>query len=530
MAQVSSHNTLSAAWAKQQNRRFTKQRANKIARNAVTSMDIMSAARDISTMRTYTDTYGIAIPKVGEITNQRHSGRCWMFASYNVARQETMKFLDVDTFEFSQAYGMFYDKLEKANATLEYIISTRDKDLESREVEYLLDGVAADGGYFFYAMNLIRKWGVVPKEAMPETACSENSEQMDNQLARLLHKDIFELRTQAEKGASVETLHALKDEMLKEVYTFLCICLGNPPESFDLHIEVGSKCKADASKIHTVLPEPQDDEKDDSQKSKAKGKGKAKDEDEEKDHKDRVTVLYDTNLTPQEFTEKYVPFKPDEYIQLTSIPSSKFEYNKVYHVQFDDSVLGGFAARFLNVEPEVLEQAAINALKDGRPVSMACDVCQQFPRYIDDFKYILATDTVDMNGLFGIDFDMSRPSMVDTHETGLTHAMTFQGVQLDKKGKPQAWRIENSWGKDAGKDGYLIMSADWFRLYGGEIDIARKYLSSQLLDIWDNGVDIEVMPWSNMGRALNLRKKQGYSKNGALASVIVLAALTTVTV
>ena len=98
---------------------------------------------------------------------------------------------------------------------------------------------------------------------------------------------------------------------------------------------------------------------------------------------------------------------------------------------------------------------------------------------------------------------MDRASMIDTHETCLTHAMVFQGVQLDEKGEPKAWRIENSWGKDAGKDGYLIMSADWYRLYGGEVDVKRSYLSPELLKIWDEGEDIEVMPWENMGRTLN---------------------------
>ena len=137
---------------------------------------------------------------------------------------------------------------------------------------------------------------------------------------------------------------------------------------------------------------------------------------------------------------------------------------------------------------------------------MACDVMQEFPRRIQDFNYVLSTDTVDFNGLFGVDFDMDRTSMIDHYETYLTHAMTFQGVELDKDGKAKQWRIENSWGKDAGKDGYLIMSANWFRLYGGESDVRREYVSKELLELWDDeSKDVEVELWSGMGRALGGR-------------------------
>ena len=506
--------SLNFEWAQKQNDAFITKRANKIARNAVTSMDVMPAARDITTMRSYHDTYGITIPKTGDVTNQRQSGRCWMFAAFNVVRQTIMKKLDVDSFEFSQAYGMFFDKLEKSNASLSYIIDTRDKSLDSRTVSYLIDSVAEDGGYFFFAMNLVHKWGVVPKSAMPETACSRNSSQMDTQLARLLRKDIYRLRKLSDEGASLEELVAAKDEMMSDVYTLLCICLGNPPQHFDLVLEVGKDCDCDKSYLHEIVPS--EDKHDEAEKAEctdtpaadanvAKTPEASVDNKDKKDDKDDEPkhMLVHKHLTPLEFTRLYVPFDPRDYVQLVSLPSSKFEVNRVYHVLLTDSVLGELNCRFFNVSQDVLEKAAIASLKDGNPVSMACDVGQQFPRHNEDFNYILALDTIDTNSLFGINFDMDRASMIDTHETCLTHAMVFQGVQLDEKGEPKAWRIENSWGKDAGKDGYLIMSADWYRLYGGEVDVKRSYLSPELLKIWDEGEDIEVMPWENMGRTLN---------------------------
>jgi bleomycin hydrolase len=203
-----------------------------------------------------------------------------------------------------------------------------------------------------------------------------------------------------------------------------------------------------------------------------------------------------------------VPTDPTAYVSLVSIPSERFPYGRVYRLLRTDSFIAGMRTRFLNVEPELLDQAAIASLKDGRPLAMACDVMQNFPRHIEDFKYVLSTDAVDVDGLFGIDLSMSRTDMLDLHETSLTHAMTFQGVELDGNGSPKAWRVENSWGKDAGKDGYLIMSADWFHLYGGEIDVRREYVPTELLDSWDDeSQDIEVEPWSSMGRALGAGRR-----------------------
>ena len=245
-------------WAAQEASDFAQSRANRIARNAVTATNVMQAARDTSAMRTYHDTYGISVPKTAEITNQRQSGRCWMFSSMNVARHATMKYLDVDTFEFSQAYGMFYDKLEKANAMLERIIATRDLPFDSREVCYILDDGMSDGGYWPFAMNLIKKYGLVPKDAMPETACSKSSSEMDAQLERLLHRDAGILRKAAADGVDEDLLHAQKDEMLDEVYRVLAICLGEPPQHFDLEVKVGPACQAEESKISEVAPTPKD--------------------------------------------------------------------------------------------------------------------------------------------------------------------------------------------------------------------------------------------------------------------------------
>ena len=474
--------TITPDLATSQNASFATDRANRVARNAVTSMDVMAAARDYNRMRTYHDTYSVEL-KTANITNQCHSGRCWMFSAYNVARVATMKLLDVDTFEFSQAYGMFYDKLEKANAMLENIIRLADKPCDDRELMSVLSTGMDDGGYWIFAMNLIAKWGLVPKDVMPETACTKSSAQMDAQLERLLRKDASILRKEFAAGASRQQLQEHKQEMLVDVYKMLSICLGEPPTHFDFEVRVGKKCKVDATKLSNILPAS-----------------------EYADDKDTKRLLRDINITPQEFAQRYVPFNPYEYAEIVCIPTSDSKLNTPYHVRAIDSVEGGRPNRFLNVEQSILEQAAIAQLKAGEPVSMACDVMQEYPRHIEDFKGILTMDGVDLDGLFGMDLSMDRTDMLDIHETCLTHAMTFQGVELNDKGQLVAWRVENSWGKDSGKDGYLYMSAEWFRIYGGEVVVRREYLPAEIRELWDSAPAEECDPWSGFALGMGQGK------------------------
>ncbi len=480
------------SWSDERREEFLANRGNRVARNAVTSDNIMKAARNASTLRTYHDTFSVSRPKTGEVTNQRHSGRCWMFSSFNVLRAATMKLLDVDTFEFSQAFGMFYDKLEKSNSMLENVISLIDKPIDDRALCFVLEEGVGDGGYYPYAMNLVSKWGIVPKDAMPESACSKDSTQMNTQLERLLHRDASILRAMYAEGADETTLRTEKEKMLEEVWRLLAVCLGEPPVRFDFVQSVGKNAKVDETKIYEQTG---DDRKDD---SKAADDADSKNKDDDKPRR----VLRDRGITPREFAERYVPVDPQDYVELVSIPGETRPFGTAWHIRYMDSVEGAKQLRMLNVDQHTLERAAIASLKAGVPCEMACDVMQEFPRGIEDFPGILALDTMDYDALFDVDLSMERADMYDMRESSLTHAMTFQGVELDEQGEPVAWRVENSWGKDACKDGYLVVSADWFRLYGGEVSVRREFVDEQTLRQWDETPVTDVDPWSAVAAAV----------------------------
>ena len=480
---------LCADWAREQSESFSKDRTNRVARNAVTADGIMAAARDISRMRISHDTYGISRPKTGDVTNQRQSGRCWMFATFNVVRAKTMKLLDVDSFEFSQSFGMFYDKLEKTNSFFENVIETADEPIEGREVSTILDNGIEDGGYVPFALNIIQKYGLVPKDAMPETACSKNSAEMNQQLDRLARKGALALRRAHADGATDDELRALKSSLMADAHRLLSVCLGEPPTTFDLKVKVGKDAKVDPAKLSAVEPqEPTADDKGD--------KGEKSDKDE------KSLILRDEGITPLEFVERYVGVDPTDWVDLISCPLPEYPYGHAYHLRRVDSIVGGQPLRSLNCEMDVLEDAAIRSLRAGVPVAMACDVMKEFPRHIDDYKYVLATDTMDFDSLFGCELEMGREDLVRIRETYLSHEMTFQGVELGADGRPVAWRIENSWGKDAGKDGYLIMSADWVRTYGGNVTVRREFIDEATLKLWDTVPSEDVDPWSSISCSL----------------------------
>lgn len=432
--------------------RFEGDRTHPILANAVAKNGIQAAAVDVNLPRRMQYVFSNEV-QTGEITDQKSSGRCWMFAALNTMRVETMRKLNVESFEFSQNYPLFWDKMEKSNYFLESILETLDEPLEGRLVSHLLTAPLQDGGQWDMFSGLVKKYGVVPKEQMPETYHSSNTRMMNKFLTLKLREFACVLREAHAAGDAMEALRSRKDEMLYTIYHILCLALGTPPETFDF------------------------------------------------EYTDKDKVFHrDLALTPQSFFEKYVGWNLEDKISLIHAPTKDKPYGRAYTVKYLGSVKEGTSICYINVPIEVLKAAAIAQLKDNLPVWFGCDVGQMK----DEDQGAMDMRSHDFEGLLGTEFKMTKAQRLDYHESVLTHAMVFLGVNLDEEGKPNRWKVENSWSEKRGKKGFYIMSDDWFDEYNYQIMVDKKYIPKQWLSALEQPI-IELEPWDPMGSLAMVR-------------------------
>ena len=467
-------------------KRFARSRANRIARNAVTADGVAKAARNPIAFRAYAKPFDVSLEAPTLVTNQKKTGRCWLFTTYNTLRQRWARAIDCGSVDFSHAYGQFFDKLEKANSFLGHVIETIDRPYDDRVVEHLMRHPIPDGGEWRFAANLIEKWGMVPAEVMPETICSEDSDQMNAMLERLLRKDAGVLRRAFREGAGIDVLRDMVEEMLFAVHRVLCVCLGEPPVHFDLVVEMGPEATLDDEHHVGATVEIQ---------GPLEGPGGHAEE-----RKGSKRILKHRNLTPQAFAKDYLGYDASDYVDLISFPLDDPPFRQVYGVRWLDSVVGGEPMRFLNVPMDELEDAAIASLDAGEACYFGCNVGQNSPRTLEDFPGILGLDTMDYDGLFDIDLTMEKGEMFELREAYLTHAMTLQGYSRGSNGRPSAWRVENSWGKESCDQGYFTITEDWWRLYSGEVVVRRCFVDEKTLELWDSGKAQMTEPWGVIAR------------------------------
>lgn len=420
----------------------------RIARNAVTSSGVRAAARDAEVAALATTTFDIQLEQ-GEITDQKRSGRCWMFASLNTMRYRIMKKLGIKTFELSQAYPLFWDKYERANWFFENIIATAEEELTSREVAYLLADPLCDGGQWDMFRSLVKKYGVVPKEAMPETVCSSNTGDMNKYLTRYLRAGAKRLRDALAAGATVDEARAVKRELMEGVYRMLAICLGEPPASFEVRI------------------------RDEKNELKASG-----------------------TYTPQQFFAEFVDMNLDDYVSIISAPTADKPYLRSYTVKYLGNVVEDGTVRYVNLPIDALKRVAVAQLKDGLPVWFGSDVDQGFL----SADGVLDPAALDVDALFGLPIEtgLDKAARLDYGESVMTHAMTLQGVNLNEEGAPTRWRIENSWSDEHGKKGYDVASDAWFDEYVYQVVVDKKYLTDEELAAYEAAPTV-LAPWDPMG-------------------------------
>lgn len=425
---------------------FRSDRANRVASDAVISKGLLDSCKNPAVIRKMNHEFSLTLNQ-GDITNQKQSGRCWLFAATNVMRSEMIKTYNLKTFELSQNYLLFWDKLEKSNWFLENILDTQDEPTGSRLLCHLLDAPIGDGGQWDMMANLVSKYGVVPKYSMPESAVSGNTREMNRIMTELLRNDACILRQAAGDGKNHTVLEEMKVHMLKEIYRMLCICLGEPPKTVDME---------------------------------------ARDKD--------GNFIQELGLTPIEFFKKYVNMDLNDYVSLINAPTADKPFYHRYTVKMLGNVKEGKPVCYINLPIEELKKAAVAQLKDGKPVWFGCDMGPCISRDLG----IMDMDIYDFKDFLQVDFPMNKAQRLDYGQSLMTHAMVFQGVNLDKDGTPTRWRVENSWGDDKGKKGYFIMSDQWFSEYMYQVVVNKKYLTKEQLDILDTE-PIELNPWDPMG-------------------------------
>ena len=426
------------------NKNFTSFSSNQKTRNALIQNDVNKVAINWDNFSKINHIYSNTISKELPVTNQKASGRCWGFAGLNLLRLGIVKKYNLTNFEFSQNYFMFWDKLEKSNYFLENILRTLESESDSRIMMHLLKDPVQDGGQWDMFVNLIEKYGVVPQSVMPETNHSSKSGMMNYLLTHKLREFASILRKS--KNINIKELRERKESMISEIYSLLCMFLGNPPVIFDWSIK-------------------------------------------DKDNKFKRFV----NINPLIFYKKFTQIELKDKVCLIHAPMTNKKMNELYTVEFLGNVIGGKIIKYANVEIKELKKATINSLKNDEAVWFGCDVGKMFNRDLG----IMDMKLYDYENLFNTSFEMNKSTRLEYGDSMMTHAMLFTGVDI-KKNKPQKWRVENSWGNKNGDKGYYLMSDDWFDEYNYEVVVDKKYLTNKILSIFDLKPK-KLNPWDPMG-------------------------------
>lgn len=382
-----------------------------------------------------------------KVTNQKASGRCWMFAALNTFRHKMISSFQLEDFELSQAHTFFWDKYEKSNWFLEQVIATADQELTSRKVAFLLQTPQQDGGQWDMVVSLFEKYGVVPKSVYPESISSSNSRELNTYLNKLLRQDAQILRDLIHSGADSEAVASKKQALLQEIFNFLAMSLGLPPREFDFSY------RDKDNQFHT-----------------------------------------ESGLTPQSFYKKYVDLQLDDYVSIINAPTTDKPYGKSYTVDMLGNVVGSRPVRYLNVPMDRLKELAIAQMKAGETVWFGSDVGQVSNRKAG----ILATDVYDFEAGMDIHLTQDKAGRLDYAESLMTHAMVLTGVDLDEAGQPRKWKVENSWGDKVGTDGYFVASDAWMDEYTYQIVVRKEFLTADELAAYE-AEPIVLAPWDPMG-------------------------------
>lgn len=414
--------------------------------NAISHNGLLTSLEKRSAAVENTPVFSLDLTK-DKVSDQKASGRCWMFAALNTFRHKMIANFQLEDFELSQAHTFFWDKYEKSNWFLEQVLATADQELTSRKVKFLLDTPQQDGGQWDMVVSLFEKYGVVPKSVYPESISSSDSRELNQILNKLLRQDAQILRELAAEGAESAELQAKKEELLQEVFNFLTMNLGLPPRQFDFS------------------------------------------------YRDKDNHFHsESGLTPLTFYQKYVDLKLDDYVSIINAPTADKPYGRSYTVEMLGNVVGSKPVRYLNVEMNRLKELAIAQMQAGETVWFGSDVAQSSNRKAG----VMVEGMHDFTASMDIRLTQDKAGRLDYSESLMTHAMVLTGVDLDENGKAKKWKVENSWGEKVGNKGYFVASDAWMDEYTYQIVVRKEFLTAAELAAYE-AEPLVLAPWDPMG-------------------------------
>ena len=427
---------------------FTADETNRIAMNAVTAAGIDKVAKNYDRARLLQRRFSTIVDN-GEATHQDRSGRCWLFSSLNVARFVAKKNMNLEQFEFSQNYAMYYDKLERVNYFLKDMacLVEAGEPEDSRLVQHLLREVMGDGGQWTMAMNVYKKYGAVPKDLFPETESSKNTGEMNIQLRHMLHTAVAHMYAADGDASKVEAIIA---DATAAGHRILTIHLGEPPVSFDWEWT---------------------------------------DKDGE--------FHRDGEITPVEFWKKYVGSADlESYVCLVDDPRKEHPKGRKIAIEHLGNVVGGDATEYLNVPNQFMKDCVRRVLvEQGIPVWFGAECGPMMDREAGAW----ATDLFEYDRVYGVRFDLSKEQRVRFGDSAMDHAMAFAGVDVADDGTTtRRWRVENSWGAKIADKGYFTMSDDWFTEYVYEVAVPKALLPEEYQKALEEPA-ISLPAWDPMG-------------------------------
>ncbi|KAL1502793.1 hypothetical protein ABEB36_007888 [Hypothenemus hampei] len=427
---------------------------NLLAQNVCTKQDPFESAQSRKIVENTLHVFNTKIESEGKpLTNQKSSGRCWLFAALNVIRLPVIKKFNLEDFEFSQGYLFYWDKIERCNFFLNNIVETtkRGEPVDGRLVSFLLYDPTCDGGQWDMIVNLINKHGLMPKKNFPESYSCEASARMNQVLKSKLREYAKAIRDLIQKGGSDGDVQSLIQEQMNNIYRIVGICLGIPNETFTWNYYDKNK------EFHSIGP-----------------------------------------ITPKDFYEQHVKplFNVDDKVCLVTDPRLTNSYGKAYTVDCLGNMVGGRRCIYNNQPVELLLELTSKSIKEGEAVWFGCEVSKRIAAKLG----IQDLAVHDFPLLFGVDIQitMTKGDRLLYGESAMTHAMVFTAVHLDEKGEVEKLRVENSWGEERGEKGYLLMTADWFKEFTFEVVVDKKYVSEEVLNVFQQE-PIVLPAWDPMG-------------------------------